>query len=312
MEKYKINFKLLTILLAVLVLLIVFSPYIYRNIIKTNKEYLPGFISSWIEERDSRKKPSPIVYKEEVNVRVIEGWTLEDISEHISDLGWEKEEFDKVAGVAKVDYSKINGENKPHDFSDRFSFLEDKPDNYGLEGFLFPDTYRVFVDASVEEVVIKMLENFDIKLNAELRAEIERQGKTIYDVLIIASLIEKEAPIDYSDPENRDARMVSDIFWNRLAIGQALESDATLSYWFRDNNPAHSRDDLRVDTPYNSYKYPGLPPTPICNPGLLAIKAAIYPIDTNYNYFLTSLDGENIYYASTYQEHLSNKYKYLK
>jgi UPF0755 protein len=157
-----------------------------------------------------------------------------------------------------------------------------------------------------------MLENFDRKLTSELREEIERQGKSIYDVIIMASLIEKEAPINYNDPENRDARIVSDIFWGRLEIGQALESDATLSYWFGDTNPAHSGEELAVGTPYNSYKYRGLPPTPICNPGIKAIEAAIYPIDTDYNYFLTSLDGENIYYARTYKEHLDNKYKYLK
>ena len=97
-----------------------------------------------------------------------------------------------------------------------------------------------------------------------------------------------------------------------MKIGQALQSDATLSYLLDDNNPAHSGQDLKIDSPYNSYKYPGLPPTPICNPGIKAIEAAIYPIETDYNYFLTTLDGSAIYYARTYAEHLQNKYKYLK
>jgi UPF0755 protein len=125
------------------------------------------------------------------------------------------------------------------------------------------------------------------------------------------SLIEKEAPINYTDPENRDARIVSDIFWGRLKTNQALQSDATLSYLLSDNNSSHSGSDLEIDSPYNSYKYKGLPPTPICNPGLKALEAAIYPIKTNYNYFLTGSDGK-IYYAATFAEHKENKAKYLK
>jgi UPF0755 protein len=309
------NFKLiqkpwLIIAVAVIVLTIVFGRFIYHQIIRPNKEIFPEFITKIIETRESRQAPSPIVYKEEKTLKILEGWTLNDIAAYLGNAGWQMEEFNNIAGEAKIDYREAS-DTLP-DFSDKFSFLQDKPKYFGLEGFLFPDTYRVFADASTEEVIVKMLENFDRKLTSELREEIERQGKSIYDVIIMASLIEKEAPINYNDPENRDARIVSDIFWGRLEIGQALESDATLSYWFGDTNPAHSGEELAVDTPYNSYKYRGLPPTPICNPGIKAIEAAIYPIDTDYNYFLTSLDGENIYYARTYKEHLDNKYKYLK
>jgi len=293
-------------------LILGFGPLVYRNIIKNNKENLPSFVRSWIEARDSRQEPSPIVYKDELNLRVIEGWTLNDISKYISDKGFNEKEFEAISGTAKIDYRNQEDKELPFDYSEQFSFLQSKPTYYGLEGFLFPDTYRVYTDASSEDLVLKMLRNFDSKLSQKMRDEIERQDKSIYEIIIMASLIEKEAPIDYNDPENTDARIVSDIFWSRLDIGQALQSDATLWYWFNDNNPAHSASELDVDTPYNSYKYAGLPPTPICNPGLKAIEAAIYPIDTSYNYFLTNLDGENIYYATTYQEHLNNKYKYLK
>jgi UPF0755 protein len=311
MKIYKILPLWLVILIFFLFIGLIFSRFIYHNIIKNNKEYLPGFIVALIEEREGQREPSPIIYKEEKIIRILEGWTLEDIAAYLEDLGWKKLEFEKVAGRAKLNYIDDNFENWPLDFSDDFDFLTSKPKHYGLEGFLFPDTYRVFPDASAEDLVVKMLDNFDRKLTPELREEIERQEKNIYEVIIIASLIEKEAPIDYKDLENRAARIVSDIFWKRLEIGQALESDATLSYWFNDNNPSHSGLELQVDTPYNSYKYKGLPPTPICNPGLKAIEAAVYPIKTDYNYFLTSLDGKNIYYALTYQEHLDNK-KYLK
>lgn len=295
-------------LVLFVIILIIFSGTIYRQIIKPNKAYLPNFIERQIDKRDNRQKPSPIVYKEEVTLKILEGWTLDDIATYLSDQGIiTKESFKEIAGSSREEL--VEGINI---FNDKFDFLADKPSKQSLEGFLFPDTYRVFTDASSEDIIAKMLANFDAKLTPQMRADIASQGKSIYEVIIMASLIEKEAPIDYSDPENKDARIVSDIFWGRLEIGQALQSDATLSYLLNDNNPAHSGADLQIDSPYNSYKYTGLPPTPICNPGIKAIEAAIYPIPTNYNYFLTTLDGSEIYYARTYDEHLQNKYKYLK
>lgn len=295
------------------VILVIFARPVYRNIIKPNKDIFPGFITKLIEARDSRQAPTTVVYKEEKTLKILEGWDLEDINNYLSEeVGLPQSELEKITGRSRLDDGGNESAVEALDLSARYSFLKDKPAGYSLEGFLFPDTYRVFTDASAEDVILKMLDNFDRQLTEEMRAEIARQGKTIYEVIIMASLIEKEAPIDYSDSENRAARIVSDIFWGRLKIGQALQSDATLSYLLNDNNPAHSGQDLQIDSPYNSYKYPGLPPTPICNPGLKAIEAAIYPIATNYNYFLTSLDGRDIYYARTYEEHLQNKYKYLK
>jgi UPF0755 protein len=91
-----------------------------------------------------------------------------------------------------------------------------------------------------------------------------------------------------------------------------LQSDATLSYIFNDSKPTHSGEELEIDSLYNTYKYRDLPPGPICNPGLMAIKAAIYPAETDYYYFLTTRDGKAVYYASSYEGHLQNKYKYLK
>ncbi|MDI3496482.1 MAG: hypothetical protein PWQ35_503 [Patescibacteria group bacterium] len=297
-------------LVILIIIIIANSRFIYHRLIRPNKEIFPQFITAIITAREQRLAPSPIVYKDEKTIKILEGWTVEDIGNYLVQFNFSKAEFKALVGEPKVDYRQRD--TNPIDFSERFSFLADKPSYYGLEGFLFPDTYRVFTSATTEDVVIKMLENFEQKLRPELREEIARQGKSIYEIVIMASLIEKEAPINYSDPENTDARIVSDIFWGRLEAGQALESDATLSYWFADTNPVHSGEELSVDTPYNSYKYKGLPPTPICNPGIRAIEAAIYPLETDYNYFLTDLKGENIYYARTYQEHLNNKYKYLK
>jgi UPF0755 protein len=305
--------KLKLILAAAIILALAFlvKPF-YREVIKKNKTYLPTFIASWISTRDSRQKPSDVVYRPEETIKILEGWTINDIASYFTSLGkWNKTDLEKVVGTPQINYAGKSTTSSPLDFSERFAFLADKPKNYGLEGYLFPDTYRVYSDSSVEEIVSKMLANFDGKLSTQMRQDIKAQGKTIYEIVIMASLIEKEAPINYTDPENKDARIVSDIFWGRLATNQALQSDATLSYLLGDNNSAHSGSDLEIDSPYNSYKYKGLPPTPICNPGLKALQAAIYPIKTNYNYFLTGSDGK-IYYAATFTEHKENKAKYLK
>ncbi len=307
-----LTLKLILVAAIILVLALLAKPF-YREVVKKNKTYLPTFIESWIDAREKRQKPSDVVYRPEETIKILEGWTVEDVDNYLLSFGkWSREDLDKVIGISKLDYRTLKNSDRPMDFSDKFSFLQDKPDYYSLEGFLFPDTYRVYADASTTDIVYKMLSNFDNKLTPQMRSDIAAQGKTIYEIVIMASLIEKEALINYADSENRDARIVSDIFWGRLKTGQALQSDATLSYLLNDSNPTHSGSDLELDSPYNSYKYKGLPPTPICNPGLRALEAAIYPLKTDYNYFLTSRDGKNIYYAKTYEEHLNNKYKYLK
>lgn len=261
----------------------------------------------------TRPAPEPqIVYRPEDTIKILEGWTSQDISEYFVNQGrYQPDEFLLVAGFPRVDYRNNKKLAAPHDYSSEFSFLEDKPKYYGLEGYLFPDTYRIYATSSVQEVIVKLLSNFDKKLSPEMRAEIKRQGKTIYEIVTMASIIEKEAPFDYQTNNDRDARLISGIFWGRLKIGQALQSDATLSYIFGDKEDQHSGQELEVNSPYNTYKHRGLPPGPICNPGLWAIKAAIYPLESNYNYFLTAPDT-SVHYARTYEEHLQNKYKYLK
>ncbi|MFH0987971.1 MAG: endolytic transglycosylase MltG [Parcubacteria group bacterium] len=186
-----------------------------------------------------------------------------------------------------------------------YAFLGDRPRNSTLEGFLYPDSYRVYRQTTVDQIVRRMLDNFDGKLTPELRAEIRAQKKTIFDVVTMASIIEKEV-VGY---ENR--QIVAGIFWKRIKIGMALQSDATVNYITKKNVAAVSLDDTAIESLYNTYKYRGLPPGPICNPGIEAIKAAINPITTDYLYFLTTPDGRVIY-SKTFDEHVANKNKYLK
>ena len=163
----------------------------------------------------------------------------------------------------------------------------------GDEGYLFPDTYFFLPATSPEEVIRTMKDNF-AKRTENIRGS--------PDILIMASLLEKEA----RQMETR--RTIAGILWKRLEIGMPLQVDAVFGYIFNRDTYSPTFEDLTIDSPYNTYKYKGLPPTPINNPGLDAIQAALTPIESPYLYYLTDQEG-NIYYARTYEDHLANKAK---
>ena len=226
-------------------------------------------------------------------ILIREGETVDEIAKIFSDAGIaSSEEFLAAAGQTP-------------ELRTKYDFLSDVPLDYKLEGYLFPDTYDFFIGTTAEDAIRKMLDNFGRKVSPELRDRVKAQGKSLHDVVTLASVVEREV----RKPE--DMKIVAGIFWSRLGRGQALQSDATLSYALKDNNPAHSKAELETDTPYNTYKYPGLPPTPISNPGLNAIIAVIDPSTTDYNFFLTAKDG-TVHYAKNFSEHILNKNKYLK
>lgn len=237
-----------------------------------------------------------------------EGEDLEEIAALLEKEGmFSKDEFFKATGRPLVDY-RVTGDvgPLPPDLSGKYSFLSAKPKYYGLEGYLFPDTYLFARNTTPEQVVDKLLANFDNKLTPQMRQDAAAKGRTIYEVVTMASILEKEVRTA------EDMKIAAGIFWHRLANGQRLQSDATLSYALRDGNAAHSGRDLELDSPYNSYRNGGLPPTPISNPGLNALVAAIYPIETDYNFFLTTKDDGRTIFSKTFEEHKLNKAKYLR
>ena len=229
----------------------------------------------------------------EVSITIPEGFSNKEIDKRLAESGLiEKESF--------VNFSKADG----LDLSE-YDFLQDKPESASLQGYYFPDTYKYYKDSSIENVTEKMLDNFDKKLSQELREEIKKQNKSIFEIITLASIIEKEAGFA------EDMGKISSVFHNRLEIDYPLESDATINYITESGRSRSTYEDLQIDSSYNTYKYAGLPPAPICNPGLNAIKAAIYPEKTDYFFFLTSSDGKAIF-SKTYAEHLKNQSKYLK
>lgn len=171
------------------------------------------------------------------------------------------------------------------------------------EGYLFPDTYLFPPGAYAESIVALMRANFDTKI-APLSGEISASGYSLSDIVIMASLVEKEARTIESK------RMVAGILFNRLKLGMPLQVDAVFGYIFDRDTYSPSFADLKVDSPYNIYIHKGLPPGPICNPGLVSLEAVLRPIQTDYLYYLTGRDNL-MHYAKTYAGHIKNQRKYL-
>jgi UPF0755 protein len=239
-------------------------------------------------------------------ITIIEGWNLRDIGWYFENKGeFLAEELFELVGFPLIDYSKTTDLPLPKDFSQEFNFLEDKPKNLALEGYLFPDTYEILPQATLEDIVKKTLTNFDKKLNQDLRGEISSLGKTIFETVTMASLIEKEVKT------LEDKKIVSGILWKRLKNNMPLQVDATIAYITAKKTTEVSAEETKIDSPYNTYKYRGLPLGPICNPGLESIEAAIYPEDSEFWYYLSTPEGETIF-SKTLEEHNAAKAKYLR
>ncbi|KKU65262.1 MAG: hypothetical protein UX88_C0004G0010 [Candidatus Woesebacteria bacterium GW2011_GWC2_47_16] len=175
-----------------------------------------------------------------------------------------------------------------------------------IEGFLFPDTYLFPKDASASSVVNKMRSTFDVK-TAELKEGIDASNLTLREIVILASIIERETKTDEERP------MVAGVLINRLDIGMGLQADATVQYAVGSSGkwwPILTRENLQVNSPYNTYLFRGLPPAPIANPGLSSIEAAVFPEESDYLYYLHDASGQ-VYFARTLAEHNENVRKYL-
>jgi len=188
----------------------------------------------------------------------------------------------------------------------QISIVKELPESADLEGYLFPDTYRLYKNFTAEDLVVKMVSNFDAKLNPALRAQVAKSKHSLKEIITMASLLEKEVRTE------KDMKIVSGLFWNRIEAGQALQSCASLAYILGVNKVQYSYEDTQIESPYNTYQHPGLPPTPIGNPGLRAIQAALYPTETNYNYFLSRPDTGETVFSETLDQHNEAKAKYLK
>lgn len=235
---------------------------------------------------------------QEVTVTIPEGYTLAQIGERVRGA---------LPDITEAAWNEAVGMDSPLEAMD-FVAQSGKPENVDLEGYLFPDTYRFSTDANAEDVVRSMIATMQERVQTALLAGVVGEGESLaslHDALTLASIVEKEVR------QPTTMANVADIFLKRLAIGMALQSDATINYVTGGDDPSVSFADLAIDSLYNTYKYPGLPPGPISNPGLNALAAVATPAENLYYYFLTTDDGR-VFYAETHDEHVANKVKYLR
>ncbi len=210
-----------------------------------------------------------------VRVQIPEGFTIEQIAERLDVLL--DEDFD-----AELFLSYARAE----------------------EGYLFPDTYYLPPNTSELAVVRTMKDTFDARIQ-EIQESITTSGRSLEDIVTMASIIEREADERFETKQN-----VSSVLWNRIDIGMALQVDAAFVYFLGKGTAELTLEDLQIDSPYNTYVNTGLTPTPISNPGLDSLKAAATPAETEYFYYLTGNNGIT-YFSETFDEHVRKKALYL-
>jgi UPF0755 protein len=235
----------------------------------------------------------------EITITVPEGWRMEQLADYLEKQGiMSAKEF---LAWAKADL-----------WVERYNFLKDVPEGATLEGYLFPDTYRLPFPASPQDLITRMLGNFEAKVTPEMRARASELGFTLHQVVTLASIVEKEAVL----PEERP--LIAGVFLNRLRKNMYLQADPTVQYakgydkatgrWW---SPITIEEATSIQSPYNTYLNLGLPPGPICSPGLESIKAVLYPAQTDYLFFF-SADGSSHIFSKTYEEHLEKQKQYGK
>ncbi|MCD7886036.1 MAG: endolytic transglycosylase MltG [Clostridiales bacterium] len=231
---------------------------------------------------------STSVYRETVTVTIPEGYTAAEAFQLLED-----------SGVCSAEDLTASAESDTFEYA----FLEDtgRTGTALLEGYLYPDTYEFYKGAEAKTVITRLLDNFEDQFNQEMEETADSLGYTTDEIIVIASIIEKETT---SSSDDRSG--IASVIYNRLenpdydGIGGYLQMDSTVQYLLEERKEDLTQDDLDVDSPYNTYVYAGLPEGPICNPGMDSIQAALYPSDTDYYYFMLGDDGENHFFTESY------------
>lgn len=265
--------------------------------------------SQWLSKKQAIENQKA----EEISIRIIEGWTNKEIAAYL----------EKQGIVSSGDFLKAV---KNFNTSEYDSLLP-KEAKGDLQGFLYPDSYRLFKSISDRKIttaheasntiIRKLLSTFQLRLPENASVLAKKQGLSLYEAITLASIIENETGRNAVSAESKakleeERRIVAGIFYNRLNAGMPLQSDATINYITGKNDPAPLLEDLEKNSPYNTYKNRGLPPTPIGNPSLSSINAVLNPTPTNYFYFLHKQPSGEPVYSKTFEEHIKNKQKYLK
>jgi len=253
------------------------NNYIFRILIKVSKleerlkygEYNLSPAMNMLQILDKLVRGEVILYR----ITIPEGYTYTQIAELLD----EKEIIERESFINLV-----------------------KDGEKSWEGYLFPDTYEVPKRYGSENMLKLLLSNFNHVVDKKLKYKAEEIGFSMDEIITLASIIEKEAKFA------EEKRQISSVFHNRLKKDMKLQSCATIQYILGKPKEILEESDLKIDSPYNTYLYKGLPPGPICNPGLDSIIAALEPAEEDYLYFVLGENGRHIF-SKTYQEHLKNK-----
>ncbi len=241
----------------------------------------------------TRLNAGDVVKKDTVQFTIPEGYTAKQIADKLA-----------AAWNLKADvFLKIIDSGDGVEAVDRLGIPKDSKLRHRLEGYLFPETYELVKESTPEQVIEAMLEQLEKKLDSipDWQSKLKERGLTLHELLTAASLVEREVVVDSERP------IVAGVIYNRLDKGQKLEIDATVQYLLDKQKERLYEKDLKVDSPYNTYKNEGLPPGPISSPGLPSIKAALEPKASDYFFYVTKKDGSQGHlFSKTYKEHLAN------
>ena len=223
------------------------------------------------------------------NFTVPEGLNLEEVAKIISSkFEITEEEFLKLTETVGI-------------YRETYEFLQDE-EIVTLEGFLYPNTYNVYMDSTADDIITTMLNGFDKIYQEHIKGN--TGDRSIYEVVKMASVVEGEAQVDEERP------VIASVFYNRIEIGMMLQSCATVQYALGEKKEKLYEEDLKVESLYNTYQHTGLPVGPINSPGLTSIKATLDPAETDYIYFLAKGDGSH-YFTDDYNDFLDAKAKYI-
>jgi UPF0755 protein len=282
-------FSLILILLGAVVLLYIFA------VVSGHSSYPAA----------DRLALNPNVGPQPHQLTIPPGWRLEQLAEYLATAGiMDGNEFLRAARAGTM-------VNHP--------LLADRPAGYSYEGYLFPDSYTLPDQPTPQDLIARMLNQMEQQLPANANDLARQRGLTFYQALILASIVERETMLDQERP------VIASVYLNRLQASQDfpyLQADPTVQYamgyqadtaqWWK--TPVTLAEYKQVDSPYNTYLYPGLPPGPIDSPSLASIMAVLQPAVTNYHFFVCGLpncEGGQHVFAATYQEHLQNVATYF-
>ena len=237
----------------------------------------------------------------EITLRFLEGWRLEEMSQNFDLLD--------APNLSTAEFLRLTQNPKP-EWLTQYPALASLPPGASLEGYLFPDTYIFMPEASTSDVIEAMLQNFEDKITPDMRQAWGANGLTIHETITIASIVQREAVLTDEKP------IIAGVFLNRVERGMKLEADPTVQYalgysdaWGNYWKTPLFLDDLKVDHPWNTYVYQGIPPGPIASPGLDSFNAMAEPTDTEFLFFVAGCDPNKPsahVFATNFDDHLFN------